>query len=238
MVNSKLLRSNQIIASLNLVHWYQPIRQLDTDNIIGFEALIRNRPQYNLSPLDIFKQAEQEGCRNTLDCQLILNAMASKAKIRPLTLFLNVFPSTLLEKWFLPWWDKHLSNVASLVLEILESEEVVDWSSMRSVIYELRDRGVSIALDDIGAGYSFLRRWVEFQPEYIKLDRYYASGLVQNSSKRRVIESLTKRFHGSTQVILEGIEKVEDLDTAKQLGINYAQGYLLGRPSPLENFLP
>lgn len=231
-----LHRSTQIIDTLQLTHWYQPIHQLETGKVFGYEALVRSKPLINLSPLDIFQQAEHEGCRTTLDCQLLFKAMNSMRHISHNILFLNIFPSTLVEPLFLSWWDKHSTTAPSIVLEISESESVNDWKAFKVIINELRDRGVKIALDDMGADYSFFRHWVELNPDYIKLDRYYAIDLSKNLLKQRILESFIKLFDGSTETILEGIETAEDLDTAKLSGIKYAQGYLFGRPSPREDF--
>lgn len=231
-----LHRSKQIIDTLHLTHWYQPIYQLEMGKMFGYEALVRNKPLNNLSPLDIFQQAEQEGCRTTLDCQLLFKAMTSFKHESPYVLFLNIFPSTLLEPWFLAYWDRHPIMVPTLVLEISESEPVNDWRTLKAIVNELRERGVKIALDDMGAGYSFFQHWVELNPDYIKMDRYYAIDLAKSLSKQRILENLIKLFDDSTETILEGIETEEDLNTAKLLGIKYAQGYLLGRPSPMEDF--
>lgn len=225
----------QTIVTSDLVHWYQPICQLETGEILGYEALVRNKFLKEFSPLEIFKQAAEEGKRTYLDCHLLFQAVNSVSYICDYMLFLNVFPSTLLEKWFLSWWDEHFTAPVPLVIEISESEPVNDWEALKSVIAELRKRGVKIALDDMGSEYSFFQRWVELSPDYIKLDRYYAVGLAQNSLKQRIIKYLTKLFDGYSKIILEGVETEEDLNTAKQLGISYAQGYLLGRPSPWEN---
>ncbi|MBZ4647114.1 MAG: hypothetical protein JG777_2603 [Clostridia bacterium] len=227
------LKQIQTIDISDLVHWYQPICQIETGEILGYEALVRNKSLNKLSPLDIFKQAEQEGCRAELDSYLLFQAINSVSYNS--NLFLNVFPSTLLEKWFLSWWDEHFVIPAPLVIEISESEPVNDWKALKSVINKLRKRGVKIAVDDMGSGYSFFQHWVELNPDYIKLDCYYAAGLAENPLKQRIIEHLTKLFDGYSIIILEGIETEEDLNTAKQLGISYAQGYLLGRPSPWEN---
>lgn len=219
-----------------MTHWYQPIYQLETGKVFGYEALVRNKPLNNLSPMDIFKQAEKEVCRTTLDCQLLFKAMNSNRDISHNILFLNIFPSTLLEPWFLSWWDKHSTTAHPIVLEISESEPVSDWKTLKAITNELRDKGVKIALDDMGAGYSFFQHWVELNPDYVKLDRYYAIDLSKNLLKQRILESLKDLFDGTTEVVLEGIETAEDLKTAKLLGIKYAQGYLLGRPSPWEYF--
>jgi EAL domain-containing protein (putative c-di-GMP-specific phosphodiesterase class I) len=226
------LRQIQTIDASNFVHLYQPICQIETGEILGYEALVRNKSLNELSPLDIFKQAEQEGKRAYLDSHLLFQAVNSVSYVCNHTLFLNVFPSTLLEKWFLSWWDEHFITPAPLVIEISESEPVNDWETLKSVINKLRKRGVKIAVDDMGSGYSFFQHWVELNPDYIKLDRYYAAGLAENSLKQRIIKHLTKLFDGYSIIILEGIETEKDLNTAKQLGISYAQGYLLGRPSP------
>lgn len=232
---TSLQRSMQMINSLQLTHWYQPIFQLETGNILGYEALLRNnRPSLELTPMDIFEQAERKNCRTALDCQLLFKAMNSMRDTDHSRLFLNIFPSTLLEPWFLSCWNTHAIVFSSVVLEISESEPVHDWKTLKAIINKLQDKGVKIALDDMGAGYSFFRHWVELKPDYIKLDRYYAVDLAKNPLKQQILESLINLFNITTEVILEGIDTVEDLKMAKLLGVPYAQGFLLGRPAPLD----
>jgi len=221
------------INTLQLTHWYQPIIQLNTDAILGYEALVRSKTHHNFSPLDLFKQAESKGIMNYLDCHLLNKAANSRKNKKPYMLFINVFPSTLLEEWFLSWWDEHITN-SKLVLEVSESEPVSDWRALKNVVHELRMRGVKIALDDMGTGYCFFQHWIELNPEYIKLDSYYAHDLAKNELKQRILKHLIKLFDDNTKLILEGIETEEDLNVAKSLGITCAQGYLLGKPSPLE----
>jgi EAL domain-containing protein (putative c-di-GMP-specific phosphodiesterase class I) len=216
-----------------LTHWYQPIKQLDTDTVLGYEALVRSKTPFKFSPLDLFKQAESKGILNYLDCELLYKAANSITNMNPCMLFLNVFPSTLLEEWFLSWWDEHITN-SKLVLEVSESEPVSDWGALKTVVQELRMRGVKIALDDMGAGYCFFQHWIELNPDYIKLDSYYALDLAKNELKQRILKYLIELFDDNTKLVLEGIETEEDLYIAKSLGITCAQGYLLGKPSPLK----
>lgn len=222
----------QMTETPSLVHWYQPIKQLHNGRTIGYEALVRNSLRCEVSPLDIFAEAERQGCRNTLDCQLIYKAVATINNTNSYQLFLNVFPSTLLEKSFLDWWDTHMAADFPLILEISEMEPINDWKALRDIICKLRDRGAKIALDDMGMGYSFFQHWIELSPEYIKLDRYYAEDLAESHIKQQVLRSLVEMFKGSTEIILEGIETESDLKAAKILGVSYVQGYFLGRPSP------
>jgi len=220
-----------------LIHWYQPIFNLETESVLGYEALVRDKSPNGFSPIEIFKLADQENCRNSLDRQLLFaafNSIKSIKKTDVCMLFLNVFPSTLLEPDFLPWWIDNFTGNSSVVLEITENEPVSDWSKLKYTVYELRNIGIKIALDDMGAGYSSFRRWIELDPDYIKLDRYYAIDLAQSFLKQRVLKSLITLFENNTKVILEGIEMAKDLEMAKSLGISFAQGFLLGKPSPLE----
>lgn len=233
---TSLQRSMQIIDSLQLTHWYQPIFRLETGDILGYEALLRNnKPSLKFEPMDIFEQAERKDCRTALDCQLLFKAMDSMKAASHNKLFLNIFPSTLLEPWFLSWWNAHVIVFFPVVLEISESEPVYDWKTLKTIINKLQDKGVKIALDDMGAGYSFFQHWVELKPDYIKLDRYYAVDLAKNPLKQKILESLMNLFNITTEVILEGIDNAEDLKTAKLLGVPYAQGFLLGRPAPLKD---
>jgi EAL domain-containing protein (putative c-di-GMP-specific phosphodiesterase class I) len=168
---------------LRLTHWYQPIYQLKTGNVFGYEALVRDESPYGLSPMDIFKQAEKENCRNALDCRLLFKALNKIENKDKHMSFLNIFPSTLLEPEFLYWWGQNHTYNSSVVLEICENEPVSDWSKLKYTINELRNEGVKIALDDMGSGYSFFQHWIELSPDYIKLDGYYAAGLAQNLTK-------------------------------------------------------
>jgi EAL domain-containing protein (putative c-di-GMP-specific phosphodiesterase class I) len=137
-----------------------------------------------------------------------------------------------MEKGFLTWWDIYAEAQKNIVLELLENEPIRDWEVLKGVTKELQARGVKIAVDDMGGGYSFFQQWIELEPDFIKLDRYFAEDLSICSRKQKTISSLVDLLSDTTDIIIEGIETEEDLNIAESLGINYAQGFLLGRPSP------
>ncbi|MHB1393765.1 MAG: EAL domain-containing protein [Clostridia bacterium] len=237
MEEIKLLMSQNVKSGFkySITHWFQPIYHLKNNNIIGYEALLRDASQLQVSPVDIFIEADKNGHRNILDLISIKTALES-FKDESNLLFLNIFPSTLLERDFLSWWDIHVPSLLPVVLELLENEPIRNWEVLKKVTKELQTRGVKIAVDDMGGGYSFFQQWIELDPDYIKLDRYFAENLSASSRKQETVRSLVDLLSDTTEIIIEGIEKEEDLNIAELLGIPYAQGFLLGRPSPREDF--
>jgi len=92
--------------------------------------------------------------------------------------------------------------------------------------------GFSIALDDLGAGYSSLRRWSELRPDFVKIDRHFIESIHRDAVKREFVGSILKMAEASrAQVIAEGIETHEELSTLASMGVDLVQGYLLGRPT-------
>jgi EAL domain-containing protein (putative c-di-GMP-specific phosphodiesterase class I) len=220
----------------DLTCWYQPIYKLSSNDVLGYEALVRNKNRNGVSPFEIFRQAEAQGEHVILDCQIIIKAQQQFQNNMMSPLFLNVFPSTLLDRSFITWWDRYSGIVPSLALEISDCEPISDWRELRAVIDSLRMRGVKIAIDDMGEGYSFLKHWIELEPDYVKLNRYYITDLAGSSMKQRVLKYLVKIIDDPEKLIIVGVEDIETLGIAKELGIMIAQGYALGMPAPLDRY--
>lgn len=219
----------------SITHWFQPIYQLKNRDILGYEALLRDASHRNASPEELFEIANRNGHQSALDLISIKSAIENYSdSLEPL--FVNVFPSTLLADDFISWWDMNVLDETPVIIELLETEPVKDWNEIKSVTQELQSRGVKVAVDDMCEGYSFLQQWIELNPDYIKLDRYFARNLAQDKRKQKAVRCLVNLFSDTTKVIIEGIEREEDLHVAESLGIIYAQGYLLGKPSPKKGF--
>lgn len=231
----KLQVSEQSIDITHLTCWYQPIYGLKDNLLLGYESLVRGKTQHNLDPIEIFRRAELSGHRTVLDQQLIIKAQQLFKDLKDYPLFLNIFPSTMLELGFLSWWDSYSGIVPSIVLELSEAEYISDWQPLKIIVKELKKRGIKIAVDDMGAGHSSLQNWIELEPDYIKMDRYYMEDVVNSTRKQMVLESFIKLVGDTTQIIIEGVENIEGLKIAKELGANYAQGYILGMPTPIKN---
>ncbi|MCM0647236.1 EAL domain-containing protein [Clostridium swellfunianum] len=229
----KLQSIRQSINFCDLTCWYQPIYDVKSDILLGYEALMRDKKRITLDPMEVFQNAQLLGEHNILDKHLIIKAQQLFGKLKEYSLFINILPSTLLQRDFISWWDKHSENIPNIVLELSETERIDDWQLLKSTLEQLRARNVKFAVDDMGMGYTSPQYWIELEPEYIKLDKYYLLNAVNDKKKQRIIESLIRMVGDSAQIIIEGIEDAETLELVKGLGACYAQGYLLGMPSPI-----
>ena len=101
------------------------------------------------------------------------------------------------------------------------------------MLAQLRSSGLQIAIDDAGSGYSGLESILQMRPEYIKVANSIVHSLHQETIKREIITALaTLGRQIESSIVAEGIEHPDELRSLLELGVNYGQGYLLGRPSP------
>lgn len=219
-------------------HYFQPLYYLDDWSLLGYEAFLRCENHNDQDIESLFQLARQFEKLHELDITSIRKAMMVYHKhqqhIPGNTLFLNVYPSTLKNRQFLETWNQLTEQMSlsrkRIVLEINEAEEITDFASLRRVIRPLREKGVLIALDDLGKGAASLKALIELEPEFVKLDRYFADDLSKSPSKQKMVKSILQYCQGDILVVLEGIEQSRDLSMAKALGVHIGQGYLLGKP--------
>ena len=120
------------------------------------------------------------------------------------------------------------------VVEITEHAQVDDYELLRAALDPLAEKGVKVAVDDAGAGFSGLRHIVQIAPDIIKMDMSLTRGIDEDRARRALASAMVYygRETGAT-VVAEGIETLGELETLKGLGIHRGQGYLLGRPAAL-----
>jgi EAL domain-containing protein (putative c-di-GMP-specific phosphodiesterase class I) len=104
-------------------------------------------------------------------------------------------------------------------------------SRLRTALAELRQSGIRIAVDDLGFGHGNLRMVLDVRPEYLKIERYFVDGCADDGDRRAMLRSVTSLARDfQSLVIAEGVERPDDLEVLRDLGIPLAQGYLLARP--------
>jgi len=229
---------SQILAQGNLHSLFQPIVSLSERCILGYEALTRgpsNSPLH--SPIPLFAVARQSGRLSELEIACRESACRRFSELKlPGKLFLNISPESLLEAGHQPGRTLQLLKTygidpSQVVIELTEQAPIDDFSLLHTALHHYRAMGFSIALDDLGAGYSSLRLWSELRPDYVKIDRHFIDGIHQDAVKREFVGSILKMAKASrAQVIAEGIELPEELAVLAEMGVDLLQGYLLGRP--------
>ncbi|NBF02614.1 EAL domain-containing protein [Pseudomonas sp. Fl5BN2] len=229
---------SSILAQSSLHSLFQPIVSLSQRRILGYEALSRgpsNSPLH--SPVALFAVARQAGRLSELEiaCRYSACKRFSEQQL-PGKLFLNVSPESLLEAAHQPGRTLQLLQdfgipPSQVVIELTEQTPIDDFQLLQNALHHYRDMGFSIALDDLGAGYSSLRLWSELRPDYVKIDRHFIDGIHQDALKREFVGSILQIAKASRAlVIAEGIEMAEELAVLTEMGVDLIQGYLLCRP--------
>jgi len=229
---------SSILTQSGLHSLFQPIISLSERRILGYEALTRgpsNSPLH--SPIALFAVARQAGRLNELEiaCRQSACRRFNEQQL-PGKLFLNISPESLLEAAHQPGRTLQLLQdfgipPSQVVIELTEQTPIDDFQLLQTALHHYRAMGFSIALDDLGAGYSSLRLWSELRPDYVKIDRHFIDGIHQDALKREFVGSILQIAKASrAQVIAEGIELPEELAVLTEMGVDLVQGYLLGRP--------
>ena len=237
-LKEQLSTLSSILLRGDLHSLFQPIVSISERRILGYEALTRGPSNSALhSPINLFAVARQAGRLSELElaCRESACRRFSQQSL-PGKLFLNVSPESLLEAAHPPGRTLQMLrryNIApkDVVIELTEQMPTDDVELLYNALHHYRDMGFSIALDDLGAGYSSLRLWSELRPDYVKIDRHFIDGIHQDAVKREFVGSMLQMARASrATVIAEGIELPEELAALTEMGVDLIQGYLLARP--------
>jgi EAL domain-containing protein (putative c-di-GMP-specific phosphodiesterase class I) len=234
----------EVLLSDQLSTVFQPVIDLRRRSVIGYEALSRGPAGsvYQM-PLRLFEMAEEADLVFELDRKCRRRALVSAVRLPPSAkLFVNVYPSAMYDPEFQGSALVRLVEAQGLspdrvVLEITEKSAIENYELFVEALSELTALGFSIAVDDVGAGYSGLEKIARLNPRYLKFDRELIRDIDSSYIRREMTRAL-KAFADSigSAIIAEGIEHQRELATLLELGVEYGQGFLLGRPGPA--FLP
>ncbi len=225
-----------VIGQKQLRPAFQPVRHLPDGSIMGYEALIRGPQGSSLEPPTVLFAVAHE---NEMDVELetlCLETIFANLP-RPVgerRLFVNASAMLLRHPVFLD--ERNLAAInrshADVVVEISEKEMVRDYDSFQEVLSLVRRANLKIAIDDAGSGYSGLESILHLKPDYIKVADTLVRNLHADAIKREIITSLAAigKRSGAT-LVAEGIEVEAERKTLVDLGIEFGQGYLLGRPA-------
>ncbi|WP_215143142.1 EAL domain-containing protein [Exiguobacterium qingdaonense] len=216
----------------------QPIISLASMETFGYEALLRS--EASISPGELFRAANRFGLHSKLDQRA--RAEAIKATFEAVAphqkTFINFLPSTIynpdycLQHTF-DIIDRYDLTPDRFIFEVVETEKVHDVDHLQHVFSTYKKRGMQVALDDVGAGFSTIDMLKRLEPDYVKIDRSYISFCDEDAEKRAFLKEVRALTHSMGIMLLaEGVERLEEVTVCREIGFDLAQGYLFGKPAP------
>lgn len=232
--NSVRLQQVQLILSEQLLDiLYQPIWDTHTNRPIAFEALSRFRTQDPKTPDLWFAEAKSLGLGVALELLAIAKALDGLENMPgDAYLTVNCSPQCVMSPELPALLTKY--PLKRIAVEITEHEMIEDAAELAKALEPLRRKGLRIAVDDAGSGYSGLQQILELKPDVIKLDRFFVRSIETDPSRQAMALALAS-FSQSVRcsIIAEGVETQAELRALGELGFHHIQGYLLGKPEAL-----
>jgi len=232
---------DELLRSEALTVAFQPIIHLQSGTVFAHEVLGRVHPTPGsdpaLGPAALLDLAVDQGRLMDVEHRWRSIAIAAIARSRaPGLFFLNVDTRILDDPRFRPGTtsrllEKYRLQRSRFVFEITERDPALHARRLSQLLGHYSAQGYGIALDDLGVGHSSLHVLVQLRPRIIKLDRELCSGVSRDPMRLALVDSLLS-FATRTNlcVVAEGIEERDDLAELMKLGVQYGQGFLLGRP--------
>ena len=241
-------RSSKVSAlpsGLPGVHAFvQPILNLATGRVVGFEALARFRKGTALlAPAQILpglSEAQRVALFTAMVGQAVGFIRDARRRDPELTVSVNVETSLLMRDDFCELvrvaLGDSVGDASALTVELLEGEPVVDFDRALATMAQLKRMGVGIALDDAGSAYSSLLMIKQLPIDVIKLDQAFARGLRRRPDDLQFVNSMASLARGlGKRLVVEGVETDDIQDALAMLGVQYGQGYAIARPMPAEH---
>jgi EAL domain-containing protein (putative c-di-GMP-specific phosphodiesterase class I) len=215
---------------------FQPLISLESNECIAYEALSRFPDDVDWTTSEWFATARKLGEGAALELAAVRAALTHLDGIPPETaLAINVSPAVAVTDEF---FELVAPFAHRLIIELTEHEPVDDYATVVAELDDLRNLGARIAIDDVGAGFASLRHILRLAPDIVKLDLSLTHGM-EDGSGAHALTSAMVGFAADTGALIaaEGIETHSELDLLRKLGIDHGQGYLLGRPGPINAHL-
>lgn len=217
---------------------FQPIHSVASDNVTHYECLIRMRGEDNTLyyPNDFIPVAEAMGLIQQIDLWVVnqafdlMNKMSSEISIT-----INLSGNIFLDQNLYPLVEKKLSQTGiephRIVFEITETSAISNFDQTKEMVERLRSLGCRFALDDFGAGFNSYSYLKHFPVDILKIDGGFITNLVNDSVDQLLVKSMIDIAHSlGKKVVAEYVEEQNTLDLLKSYGVDYIQGYLVGKP--------
>jgi len=227
-------------AQSGLTAMFQPLIRLDTMDVFAHEGLARSTEALgNISTPELLNLARAEGRLGEFEltaARTVCGAFAAQKTGG--RLLVNLSAQAFMQESIKP--DDLLAalgaggmDLSRITIELTERDIIEEPARLAHALGYLRGHGVRFALDDFGNGHSNFEMWNEIHPEVVKIDRYLIHGLSKSAERLAIVRALCQVAETlGADLVGEGVEELDDLHMLRELGIPFAQGFLLGRPIP------
>jgi EAL domain-containing protein (putative c-di-GMP-specific phosphodiesterase class I) len=225
-----------IIAAADITVHHQPIVELASGKRVGVECLARFPDAGTRSPDSWFGEAAEIGRGVELELLAIELGLATASVLPDGTyLSINASPETILSGKLEPMVEGF--GRARLAIEVTEHQQVADFAGLRAALARLA-RNARIAIDDVGAGYAGLRHLVDLAPDLLKLDMSLTRDVDTDPARRALTSAMVRLARDiGCKLVAEGVETSGERAALADLGVDYGQGYLFGRPRPANEII-
>ncbi|KJU83855.1 diguanylate cyclase/phosphodiesterase with PAS/PAC sensor(s) [Candidatus Magnetobacterium bavaricum] len=225
------------------VPWFQPILDLKTHRISHYEALARMQVDETkvLYPSSFLYTAEKYGFISSIDRVIIQKTLMTQAQIadtKPnLSFSMNLSGKDLGDEQLLQFIKEQICAInvdpTCLIFEITETAAIGDLTKAIRSIRALKELGCRISLDDFGVGFTSFKYLKDMEVDYIKIDGSFVRNLLVSDENRHIVKAIRDMAGGmGISTVAEFVEDIETMNLLKGYGVDYAQGYLIGKPAP------
>lgn len=246
LIHSKLKEKERILKTIaddRFVPWFQPLLHIPDGRVHHYEALARMRETDGkiLFPGEFIDTAERFGLIGAIDRIITEKTMRLQAEMsrqgREISFAMNLSGKNLGDEELLSFLQSKISETGAdpghLIFEITETAAVHDLGKAIRFINALKSIGCRFSLDDFGVGFTSFVYLKEMKVDYIKIDGSFIKSLHENPNDQLFVKAIIDVATGmGIKTVAEFVEKKETLDLLKEYCVDYAQGYLIGKPAP------
>lgn len=238
--NLEMIKTVKIaLDNYNIVSYFQPIINNKTKEIEKYESLVRLIDEKGeiLSPFHFLNISKKGSYYNKITQRVLENSFKILSTINT-KLSINISAADIeteqTRTLIFTLLEQYKDDANRIIFELLEDENVKDFDMIKNFIKEIKSKGVQIAIDDFGAGYSNFERILEFSPDILKIDGSLVKNIENDLFSRNIVETIVLfAKKQNIETIAEYVENESIFNILNEIGVDYSQGYFFGKPEEL-----
>ena len=231
------------LKNYNIISYFQPIINNKTKEIDKYESLVRLIDENNnvISPIEFLNISKKGDYYNTITERVLENSFKILHSVNT-KVSINLSASDLeketTRKKIITLLDEYITDNHRIIFELLEDEHITNMVDIQAFIKTIKKRGVKIAIDDFGSGYSNFERVFAFEPDILKIDGSLIKNIETDQFNKHLVETIVLfAKKQNIETIAEYVENESIFNLLQSLGVDYSQGYYFGKPTHFDTQL-